>query len=83
MQSSKVNSYLQGYVETRLAKMGVIAILAIPMLHLCWQFLQDELGANPIEEITHQSGNWALILLLATLSVSPLRRLLGLHLLQS
>jgi len=83
MRLSQVNSYLQGYVETRLVKIAVIGLLAVPMLHLCWQFLQDELGANPIEEITHQSGNWALILLLATLSVSPLRRLFGLHLLQS
>jgi len=35
------------------------------------------LGANPIEFITHETGTWALRLLLLTLLVSPLRRLTG------
>ena len=34
------------------------------------------LGANPIEFITHETGDWTLIFLVAVLSVSPLRRLL-------
>ncbi|MDG0996185.1 MAG: sulfoxide reductase heme-binding subunit YedZ [Gammaproteobacteria bacterium] len=83
MRLSEVDRCLQRYTETRLIKAAVIALIAIPMLLLCWQFLQDELGANPIEEITHQSGNWALMLLLMSLSVSPLRRQFGLHFLQS
>ncbi len=39
--------------------------------------LRDTLGANPIEAITHATGDWTLRLLLATLMVTPLRRLLG------
>lgn len=37
------------------------------------------LGANPIEAATHASGTWALRFLLATLAVTPLRRLAGWH----
>jgi sulfoxide reductase heme-binding subunit YedZ len=37
------------------------------------------LGANPIEFITRSTGEWTLILLLLTLSVTPLRRLTGLN----
>jgi len=33
------------------------------------------LGANPIEVITHSTGDWTLIFILSTLSVTPLRRL--------
>ena len=33
------------------------------------------LGANPIEVITHSTGDWTLIFLLVTLSVTPLRKL--------
>ena len=33
------------------------------------------LGANPIEEITHRTGWWALLLLTVTLAVTPARRL--------
>lgn len=35
------------------------------------------LGANPVEELIHRTGEWALRLLLVTLSVTPLRRLTG------
>jgi sulfoxide reductase heme-binding subunit YedZ len=33
------------------------------------------LGANPIERITHTTGDWTLIFLLVTLSVTPVRML--------
>jgi sulfoxide reductase heme-binding subunit YedZ len=35
------------------------------------------LGANPVEELIHRNGEWALRLLLATLAVTPIRRLTG------
>lgn len=38
---------------------------------------RDTLGANPIEKITHETGEWTLRLLLATLAVTPLRQWLG------
>ena len=38
---------------------------------------QDWLGANPIEKLTHVTGMTALILLLLTLSITPLRRMTG------
>src|SRR3954451_22178145 len=35
------------------------------------------LGANPIEVITRSTGKWTLTFLLLTLSITPLRKLLG------
>ena len=35
------------------------------------------LGTDPVAAITHTTGDWALRLLLATLAMTPLRRLLG------
>jgi len=35
------------------------------------------LGANPIETITKFTGSWALFILLASLSVTPLRKITG------
>lgn len=35
------------------------------------------LGANPVETLTHVSGDWALRLLLLTLAITPLRRFSG------
>ena len=40
--------------------------------------LQNDLGANPIEFITHATGDWTLRFLLITLAITPLRRILNL-----
>lgn len=42
-----------------------------------WDALTDNLGAEPIEQITHRTGKAALVLLLVTLAVTPVRRLTG------
>ncbi len=49
----------------------------LPAVWLLLRASRGDLGANPIETITHFTGDWALRLLLATLAVTPLRRLSG------
>lgn len=51
----------------------------IPALLLVRDAFTGGLGVNPIEDITHRTGDWALRLLLVTLAVTPLRRLAGWH----
>jgi sulfoxide reductase heme-binding subunit YedZ len=48
-----------------------------PLLWLVWRVLQADLGPNPVETLEHQTGLWALRLLLATLAMTPLRQLIG------
>jgi sulfoxide reductase heme-binding subunit YedZ len=47
-----------------------------PLALLVWRGARHELGANPIEFITHATGDWTLRFLLLTLAVTPARRLL-------
>ncbi len=54
-------------------KPALFAALLLPALALGVM----NLGANPVETITHHTGDWALRLLLVTLAVTPLRRLTG------
>jgi sulfoxide reductase heme-binding subunit YedZ len=49
----------------------------IPLALLLVGAYRNDLGANPIERITHVTGDWALRFLLASLAVTPLRRLFG------
>lgn len=51
-----------------------VACLA-PLGILIWRGFHSALGANPIEAITHATGDWTLRFLLVTLSITPLRRL--------
>jgi len=46
-----------------------------PVAWLAWRGFHNDLGANPIEAITHATGDWTLRFLLITLSISPLRKL--------
>jgi len=46
-----------------------------PLGWLVWRALHDGLGANPIEAITHRTGDCTLTFLLITLSITPLRKL--------
>ena len=48
-----------------------------PLFWTGLRFATVGLGANPIEEVLHWAGRWALILLLVGLSITPLRRLTG------
>ena len=47
----------------------------IPLGRLVWLGLHAGLGANPIEFITHSTGDWTLIFLLVTLAITPLRKI--------
>jgi methionine sulfoxide reductase heme-binding subunit len=63
--------------KLRVLKTTVFGACLIPLVVLAWQALTNSLGANPIDEITDQTGIWTLRLLLITLAVTPIRRLTG------
>lgn len=62
-------------MKLRLTKIVTFASALIPLARLAWKAFHDGLGANPIEVITHSTGDWTLIFILSTLSVTPLRRM--------
>jgi methionine sulfoxide reductase heme-binding subunit len=61
----------------RIVNPVLFVLLAIPALALLYGAFTDGLGANPVERITHETGEWALRLLIVTLSITPLRRWTG------
>lgn len=60
-----------------IAKTFIWVACLTPLLRLGWRGLTGGLGANPIEFITLSTGTWTLVFLLATLAITPLRRLSG------
>jgi sulfoxide reductase heme-binding subunit YedZ len=63
--------------RVRLIKPIVFIVCLVPLVALVAAALLDRLGANPIQEITHVTGDWALRFVLISLAVTPLRRLTG------
>ncbi len=64
-------------MRTRWSKPLLFLLCTLPFWALVYNGVTDNLTANPIKEITHFTGEWALHLLLITLSVTPLRRFTG------
>ena len=60
-----------------IVKICVFAAALIPFAGLVFAGFTGGLGANPVEHITHTTGEWTLRLLLATLAITPLRHLTG------
>jgi sulfoxide reductase heme-binding subunit YedZ len=55
----------------------LFAAALVPAAALAWNAYTGDLTANPVDYITDQTGSWALACLMASLSVTPLRRLTG------
>ncbi len=50
---------------------------ALPLVQAGWWAASGGLGPNPVETLSHHTGNWGLRLLLLTLAMTPLRRFSG------
>jgi len=57
-------------------KVLLFSLCLLPLANLLWRGFHQDLTANPIEFITHRTGDWTLRFLLITLAISPLRTLL-------
>ena len=63
----------------KILKPLVFSLCLIPLGLIIYRGLTHQLTAEPIKEITHITGDWALYFLLLTLAITPLRRLTRLH----
>jgi sulfoxide reductase heme-binding subunit YedZ len=59
-------------------KLPVFLAALAPFALLGWRAMHNDLGANPIEFVTHATGDWTIRFLMITLAITPARRLLGL-----
>ena len=63
--------WLSGWTKALL-----FALCLVPVVNLFWRGYHQDLTANPIEFITHKTGDWTLRFLLIALAITPLRALL-------
>lgn len=61
-----------------LAKPIFFILCLTPFIWIVWNALFGDLGANPVETVTHQTGDWTLRLLILTLLLTPLKSCTGL-----
>ena len=63
----------QTRLVARVLKAAVFLACLTPFLWLAYNLVWGDLGVNPVETITNETGIWALRLLVATLAITPLR----------
>lgn len=61
------------------AKPVLFVLCSVPLVWLVWDGVTNNLGANPVETVRRYTGDWTLRFLLIALTVTPLRRLTGWH----
>lgn len=60
-------------------KVSVFVLAMMPLVVLVWDGYSGSLGPNPVEAVTHRTGDWVLRFLFITLAVTPIRRISGWH----
>lgn len=65
--------------DLRFAKLLVLVNAAVPAVLLAWDAWHHKLGANPVNFAIHTTGMLALIFLILTMAVTPLRKITGLN----
>ena len=69
---------MHALLNSKWSKPAVFLLCLLPLAALGWRALHGELTANPIEFITHATGDWTLRFLVITLCVTPFRKILHL-----
>jgi methionine sulfoxide reductase heme-binding subunit len=69
---------LNPILTSKYTKCVVFLLCLVPLAILLWRATHGELTANPIEFITHTTGDWTLRFLVMTLAITPLRKILKL-----
>jgi sulfoxide reductase heme-binding subunit YedZ len=57
----------------------VFAAALVPFAHLVWRGYNGNLTADPLVEVTNETGIWTLRFIVITLAITPVRRLSGWH----
>jgi methionine sulfoxide reductase heme-binding subunit len=71
------NRYARAVVNSRWMKPVLFLLCLAPLAAIAWPFLRHELIPDPAAFIQHGTGDWVLRFLVITLSITPLRKLLG------
>lgn len=59
----------------KLIKPLVFALALVPFAWLVLRILQNDLGPDPVQELSLETGEWTLRFLIITLAMTPLRRI--------
>ena len=66
-------------INQRYLKMVVFILSLVPIFYIIYQILTNQLGPEPIKDITHHTGKWTLYFIVITLAMTPLKKITKLN----
>ena len=60
-------------------KPSVFILSTVPFIIILYKIFLSKLGPEPIKEITHHTGEWALLFIIFTLAMSPLKQITNMN----
>ena len=60
-------------------KPSVFILSTVPFIIIAYKIFLNKLGPEPIKEITHHTGEWALLFIIFTLAMSPLKQITNMN----
>ena len=62
-------------INQKYLKVVIFTLSLVPIFYIIYQILTNQLGPEPIKDITHHTGKWALYFIVITLAMTPLKKI--------
>ena len=59
----------------RIFKPTIFVLCLVPFIVIAYQILFNQLGAEPVKQVTHHTGEWTLRFILLSLAMTPLKNI--------
>ena len=66
-------------INQKYLKIVIFILSLMPIFFIIYQIITNQLGPEPIKDITHHTGKWSLYFIVITLAMTPLKRITKLN----
>jgi len=66
-------------INQKYLKMVIFIFSLVPIFFIIYQIITNQLGPEPIKDITHHTGKWTLYFIVITLAMTPLKKITKLN----
>ena len=66
-------------INQKYLKVVIFILSLVPIFYITYQILTNQLGPEPIKDITHHTGKWTLYFIVITLAMTPLKKMTKLN----
>ena len=66
-------------INQKYLKVVIFILSLVPIFYIIYQIITNQLGPEPIKDITHHTGKWTLYFIVITLAMTPLKKMTKLN----